>query len=162
MRYAYPVKLKRDEDGSCVASARDVPEALTEGESPGACLQAMSDALGAALAGYSLAGRPLPVPSEPRSTEHLVPVAPLVAAKLALRTALREQGISNVALAQRLGVSEGIVRRLVDPDHASRLDGVLQALSALGHALIIEDQPLPPDRGPLAHSARPAPGGALR
>ena len=146
MRYAYPVKLVRDEDGLYLATARDVPEALTEASSRIACLQAMSEALGAALAGYSLAGAPLPSPSPPKPSEHIVPVAPLVAAKLALRSAMQIHGISNVALAERLGVSEGVVRRLVNPDHASRLDGVLVALAALGHGLIIEDQiQVPPD-----------------
>ena len=29
---------------------------------------------------------------------------------------------------------------LVDPDHASRLDGIVAALVAIGHGLIIEDQ----------------------
>lgn len=153
MRYAYPVRLLRDEDGSYVATARDVPEALTEAATPLACLRAMSDALGAALAGYAVAARPLPVPSALKPNEHLVPVAALVAAKLALRSAQQRQGLSNVALAQRLGVSEGVVRRLVNPDHASRLDGVLEALAALGHGLIIEDQlQEPPDGGPLARA----------
>ena len=73
----------------------------------------------------------------------MVPVEPLVAAKLALRSAMQEQLVSNVALAQRLGVSEGVIRRLVNPDHASRLDGVVVALAAIGHGLIIEDQPKP-------------------
>jgi hypothetical protein len=40
-----------------------------------------------------------------------------------------EEGVSNVALARRLGVSEAAVRRLVDPDHASRLDDVVLASS---------------------------------
>ena len=31
MRYVYPVALKLDEDGLYIASARDVPEALTDG-----------------------------------------------------------------------------------------------------------------------------------
>ena len=73
----------------------------------------------------------------------MVAVAPLVAAKLALRSAMQEQLLSNVALAQRLGVSEGVIRRLVNPDHASRLDGVVAALAAIGRGLIIEDQEKP-------------------
>ncbi|MDR2212037.1 MAG: hypothetical protein LBE21_00205 [Pseudomonadales bacterium] len=146
MRYAYPVRVLRDEDGMYCATARDVPEALTEGGGVMACLQAMSEALGAALAGYSLDGRPLPAPSPLKTNEHLVPVAPLVAAKLALRSAMRAQGVSNVSLAANLGISEGAVRRLVNPDYASRLDGVLAALAALGQSLIIEDQiQTPPD-----------------
>ncbi len=55
---------------------------------------------------------------------------------------MKEQGVSNVALAERLGISEGAVRRLVNPDHASRLDGVVAALGVLGCGLVVEDQKL--------------------
>lgn len=140
MRYVYPVRLEQDENDLYVASVRDVPEALVDGETAEAVLFEMSEALGAALAGYSKEGRDLPRPSAAKRHEFLVPVAPLVAAKLVLRAAMREQGVSNVALAQLLDVSEGAVRRLVDPDHASRLDGVVAALFEIGHGLIIEDQ----------------------
>lgn len=140
MRYIYPVTVERDEDGRYVACALDVPEAITDGATREEALREMSEALGAALAGYVSEGRVVPAPSETAIGLCLVPVAPLVAAKLALRAAMREEGVSNVGLAQRLGLSEGAVRRLVDPDHASRLDGVVTALSALGHSLIIEDQ----------------------
>jgi antitoxin HicB len=140
MRYVYPVSLKQDEDGRHIASARDVPEAITDGETANEALLAMSDALGAALAGYSLEGRSIPVPSVGKRRDLQVPVAPLVAAKLALRCAMQEQQISNVALAQRLGISEGAIRRLVNPDHVSRLDGVVVALAAVGQDLIIEAQ----------------------
>lgn len=140
MRYVYPVTLEEDEDGRYVARARDVPEAITDGESEAEALREMSEALAAALAGYSIKGQALPVPSGAAPGEHLVPVEPLGAAKLALRAAMQEQGVSNVALAERLGISEGAVRRLVNPDHASRLDGVVAALSAIGHELVIEDQ----------------------
>lgn len=140
MRYVYPVTVERDEEGRYLAVAPDVPEALTDGATPEQALREMSDALGAALAGYAKAGRTLPVPSTTDANVHWVPVAPLVAAKLALRSAMREQDISNVVLAQRLGLSEGAVRRLVDPDHSSRLDGVIRALTELGHELIIEDR----------------------
>jgi antitoxin HicB len=140
MRYVYPVVLTPDPDGGYVATARDVPEAITHGDAIDEALIEMSDALGAALAGYSLEGREIPVPSEPETGERLVPVAPLVAAKLSLRNAMREQGVSNVALAERLGISEGAVRRLVNPDHMSKLDGVVAALAVLGRGIIIEDQ----------------------
>jgi antitoxin HicB len=139
MRYVYAIKLERDEDGAFVATSRDIPEALAEGATEQEALHEMSDALGAALAGYSVEGRALPEPSAAEQNEQWLPVAPLVAAKLVLRNAMAQEGITNVALAHRLGVSETIVRRLVDPDHASRLDRVVAALEVLGHGLIIED-----------------------
>jgi antitoxin HicB len=140
MRYVYPVALAEDEDGEFIATSRDVPEALTSGVTKSEALQAMSDALGAALAGYVLNQPGIPVPSTPVQGEYLVPVAALVAAKLALRSASRDEGISNTELARRLNISEGAVRRLMDMDHASRIDGVIAALTALGAGIIIEDQ----------------------
>jgi antitoxin HicB len=140
MRYIYPVELTGDADGRFTATCKDVPEALTDGDSEQSALDDMSDALGAALAGYSLAGRALPVPSKTCTGEYLVPVNALVAAKLALRTAMQAQSITNVNLAERLGISESAVRRLVNPDHFSRLDGVVAALQILGRRLVIEDQ----------------------
>ena len=139
MRYLYPVTVERDEDGRYLVRAPDVPEAVADGDTLEAALREMSDALGAALAGYAKAGRDIPSPSKPAPGACLVPVPALVAAKLVLRSAMKEEGVSNVALASRLGLSEGAVRRLVDPDHASRLEGVVAALRALGRDLVIED-----------------------
>ena len=139
MRYLYPVKLIRDEGQVYIASCRDVPEAVTDGSTPENTISAMSDALGAALAGYSLEKRDIPIPSKIQKNEQLVPVSALVATKLALRAAMAEKNISNVSLAERLGISEGAVRRLVDPDHASKLEGVIRALNILGHRIIVED-----------------------
>ena len=140
MRYIYPVLIDEDEDGRYVAKGIDIPEAVTDGKTRDEALRNMSDALGAALAGYTLGGRPLPKPSRAPAGSYRVPVAPLVAAKLILRQAMNEENISNIELARRLGVSEGAIRRLVNPDHVSRLDRIVSALRALGHELIIEDQ----------------------
>lgn len=139
MRYLYPVNIEQDEDGRYVVTAPDVPEAITDGASEREALHEMGDALGAALAGYVAEGRDFPVPSKAKPGARLVPVSPLVAAKLVLRTAMRDEGVSNVELAQRLGLTEGAVRRLTDLDHASRLDRVVAALDAMGRDLIIED-----------------------
>lgn len=143
MRYAYAVTLQQDEAGRHVALAPDVPEAMADGESAAQALVAMSAALGAALAGYALAGRELPVPSAPTRRQHVVPVDALVAAKLALRSAMRAESVSNSELARRLDVTEAVVRRLVDPDHASRMERVVVALQALGRGLIVEDRTFP-------------------
>jgi len=138
MRYAYPVTLARDADERVVASFPDVPEALTDGADETAALAEAADALAAALAGYARERRPLPRPSAAQG-RHIVPVPPLAAAKLALCEAMRRQEISNTELARRLGVTEAIVRRLVDPDHASRIERVQAALAALGVELVVEE-----------------------
>jgi len=138
MRYAYPVTLGPDTHGRVVASFEDVPEALTDGADETEAVAEAADALAAALAGYAREQRPLPRPSPARG-RHVVPVPPLAAAKLALCEALRRQAINNSELARRLGVTEAVVRRLVDPDHASRIERVQDALTALGVELIIEE-----------------------
>ena len=42
-------------------------------------------------------------------------IPPVVAAKLALYSVMRSQGVTRVALAARLGLSEGAVRKLLNP-----------------------------------------------
>ena len=68
-----------------------------------------------------------------------MPVPPLVAAKLSLYSAMREQGLSEAALGQRLGVNEEAARKLVNPDYGSHMSQVMRALRIVGRALIVED-----------------------
>jgi len=138
MRYAYPLELTPDEDGRILATFPDVPEAITDGADEAEAANEAQDALVAALAGYVHDKRDIPKPSR-SAGRRTIPLPPLVAAKLALYQAMRRQGLNNVALARKLGISEAAVRRLVDPDHASRIDRVEHALGVLGVDLVVED-----------------------
>ncbi len=62
----------------------------------------------------------------------------LPAAKLALYQAMREAGLTNVALGRCLKVSEAAVRRLIDLDHRSHIGQIEGALAALGKRLVVE------------------------
>ena len=55
----------------------------------------------------------------------------------ALAQAMIDEGISNVALAKRLGVTEAVVRKLLDLDHRSHIGQVERALAELGRRLEI-------------------------
>mgnify|MGYP006420757529 CR=1 FL=1 len=138
MRYAYPADIEDNEAGGLVVSFADVPEAITEGDTREEALTEASDALAVAMGGYVEARRAIPQPSAPRSDQALVALPTLTAAKLALYGAMREQGVTNVALAQRLQVSETVVRRLVHPDHDSKIERVEQALAMLSRHLVVE------------------------
>ena len=140
MRYAYPCVLTPDEDGWLTATFPDVPEAGTDGKTRNEALALAADALGAALAGYVHARRDIPAPSPLAKGQHLVPLSPIVAAKLALYSVMRAQGVTKVALGARLGVSEAAVRKLVNPDHRSHIGQVEKALKALGRSLVVEDK----------------------
>ena len=138
MIYAYPCDLAPDADGELVVSFADVPEAITGGADRFEALSMAEDALAAALAGYVHGKRDIPAPSAVVDGQELVAVPTVVAAKLALYSAMRAQRITKVELACRLGVSESAVRKLTNPDHRSDIGHVQKALQAVGHNLAVE------------------------
>lgn len=142
----FPARVTKGEDGFYLVTFRDVPEAGTDNQDREAAILAGADALTAALAGYLKEDRDLPRPSKLRAGEVLIHVDPSFAAKLALRQVLAEKGLSNVALAKVLGVHEKEVRRMLDPDHPTKLDRLDVALRALGYRVIVDVQPVTPSK----------------
>ena len=147
MRYAYPCNIVRDKEEerasgreAYTVSFPDVYGANTGGWSWEEALEMAKDCLGVALGMYVKAREDIPAPSPLVEGQILVSVAPIVAAKLALYAAMREQGVTNVALAVRLGLHENAVRRLVDPGHRSHIASVEKALRAVGRSLVVEDR----------------------
>ena len=138
MQLAYPAHVTRTGNGAVIVEFSDVPQALTEGQDEAEALAWAQDALIVALSGYLDAGVPLPKPSKVKKGDISVPVPPLVAAKLAIFSAMREQGVSRVELAARLKSDEKQVRRLLDLDHNSRFDQIEAALRVLGKTLVVE------------------------
>jgi hypothetical protein len=96
------------------------------------------NALESALAMYIAAKEPLPDPSKPEADEHMVRLSPLGMAKAALYDAMREQGVGRAELAYRLRWQLPQVSRLLDLRHASPMEHVEAALSALGLRLIVD------------------------
>lgn len=133
---AWPTELEPQEDGSILVSFPDVPEALTEGETRDAALEQAQDCLVAALGGYVKARLAIPRPS-PADGRTVIALPALAAAKIALYVAMRADDVSNAALAVRLGLSEGAVRRLIDLDHRSHIGQIETALHALGQRLMV-------------------------
>src|SRR5580704_15687912 len=99
---AYPACLTPDPDGGFTITFRDVPEAITEGDTREEALLHAEDALESALAMYVAAHEPLPKASIPESDEVMVPLSALGMAKTALYQAMGEQGIGRAELARRL------------------------------------------------------------
>jgi antitoxin HicB len=131
MRYAYPYDLTPQPEGGFTVTFPDVPEAVTQGEDEDEAAAMAEDALVTALSFYTDNAERLPRPSPARGRP-VAYVPPLVAAKLALHDAMLAAGVSNVALARRLGTDEKTVRRLRDPLHQSRINQIDAALRALG------------------------------
>ncbi len=138
MIYAYPCQLTSDEDEGVVATFPDVPEAITGGRDRDEALALAEDALAVALAGYVHEKWDIPTPRAATGGQVSVAVPAVIAAKLALYSAMKEQRITKVELAQRLGVSESAVRKLTNPDHRSHVSLVQKALRAVGQSLRVE------------------------
>jgi antitoxin HicB len=71
----------------------------------------------------------------------MISVPPLVAAKLALYGAMREQGVSGAELAQRLGVGEKVVQALLHLKRRTYLGLLEPALVELGVRLEVMVRP---------------------
>ena len=138
MLYAYPCQLTPDEDGAFIVAFPDVPEAISGGDDRAEALAMAEDALATALAAYVHEKRDVPAPSDASAGQQLVAVPPVVAAKLALYSAMRSGGITKVELARRLGVSESAVRKLANPDHRSHMSQVQKALTAVNRSVRVE------------------------
>ena len=135
---AYPATLSPDPAAGFTVTFRDVPEAITEGDTREEAVLHAEDALESALAMYIAAHEALPAPSPPRSGEAMVPLSALGMAKTALYEAMREQGVGRAELARRLRWHLPQVNRVLDLRHASKMEQVEAALAALGLRLIVD------------------------
>ena len=142
MQYAYPCNLIPDhEEGEgFIVTFPDVPGAITGAQTREESLFLAEDALVAMLAVYVQQQREIPTPSPVVDDQELVALPPIAAAKLALYTAMREQGITGDALAVRLNLSDSAIRKLLDPDCYSHISQIMKALRAVGRSLVIEDR----------------------
>ena len=131
MDFIYPALFTEDDDGF-VVSFPDVPEAITQGSTLAEALINAADALDEAICGYIDAGESLPSPGRTLANQHQIGVPLKTVLKHHLRIALRQAGISNVALANMLQVNEKEVRRMTDLDHNTKLERLQNALLVLG------------------------------
>jgi antitoxin HicB len=133
--YDYPVTITPLNNGDVMASFSDVPEAMTYGENEAFALEWAQDALHVALAGYMDDHKDIPAPSTPAPSQPTVSPSSLVALKLALYQAMRNQGISQLRLARLLHCDARQVRRLLDLDHQSTVNQLMDAAEVLGFHL---------------------------
>ncbi len=127
----YPAKFEL-EDGCYVVSFRDIPEALTQGYSLEEATEMAEDALQTAMDFYFEDNRPVPMPSQAQEGEHLISLPLSVWSKVLLLNTMLEQHISQTELAKRLHKPKQEVQRIVDLNHSTKIDTVIDALKALG------------------------------
>ena len=136
--FVYPAKFERgNKPGVLVVTFRDVPEAITQGDGRKDAAWQAGDCLEEAIAGRIADRREIPEASLLARGELPIPLAAPMAAKAALYLAMRDAGMTNTQLAQRLSCHEREVRRMLDPRHPTKLPRIQEALGALGKRLLL-------------------------
>jgi len=137
MNLNYPVCLEAAEEGGYVVTFPDVPEAITQGDDDGEALLRAMDVLETALSFYTDAGRDLPQAGKVKIGQCSVRPSALACIKLSIYQTMRDQGVKKSELARRLGWHMPQADRLLDLNHASRLDQAEAALGSLGRSLAV-------------------------
>lgn len=133
----YPARLQPDIQGGFVVTFRDIPEAITQGDTEAEALSMAEDALLTAMDFYFEDRRTVPLPSQALQGEHLVMLPASVAAKALLLNEMIATGLTNAELARRMGTRPQEMQRIVDLRHSTKIDTIAKALQCLGRHLDI-------------------------
>ena len=133
----YPAKLKAQEEGGYVVTFRDIPEAITQGESLADALKRAQDALETAMEFYFDDRREVPTPSAAKRGERLVALPVSESFKILLLNEMVRQNVRPAELAKRMRTSKQEINRITTLRHATKVDRIADALAALGKRLTI-------------------------
>jgi antitoxin HicB len=130
----YPIELKPDGKFFLVTFV-DIPEAITQGKNRKEALAMAADALESALDFYFDDTRAVPAPSRVKKGQDFVELPPSLSAKVILLNEMIKQGVRPAELARRLKTTPQEVNRLTNIRHATKIDGIADAMKALGKTL---------------------------
>lgn len=131
----FPARFEPDPAGGYTVTFRDVPEAITQGDSMDEAQAMAADALVTAMDFYFEDGRPVPSPSARQDGEIDVALSPSVGAKVLLLNLFVQSNQRPVDLARAMGVKPQEVTRILDLHHATKIDTLADAFGALGYRL---------------------------
>lgn len=133
----YPVRFEADPDGGFVVSFRDIPEALTQGDTLEGARDMALDALVTSLDFYFEDRRSVPLPSQPEQGEEVITLPASVWAKVLLLNLMVQKRVKNADLAKMIDTKPQEITRLVDLHHTTKIDQLQRAIAALGGQLQI-------------------------
>lgn len=128
----YPAKFSPTSSGGFVVTFRDIPEALTQGESESEAMDMAADALLTAMSFYFEGRRIVPLPSPAEPGERLIALPLSVTAKVLLLNEMVTQRYRPSELAKLMGVKPQEMTRLLNLSHPTKIDTVALALEKLG------------------------------
>ena len=127
----YPAKFDLD-DGCYVVTFRDIPEALSQGYSLDEAKEMALDALITAMDFYFDDQKTVPAPSEPQDGEYLIELPISIWSKILLLNTMLEARISQTDLAKQMNKSRQEMQRIIDLNHNTKIDTIVDALKILG------------------------------
>lgn len=142
----FPLQLEEDDNGTFLVTCPLLPEVTTFGENWADAIHHGAEAVEEAIAARVARWEDVPIPD----ADDLAPafektqatrISLLAEMKLDLYLACREAGVTRAELVRRLGWRREQVDRLFRFDHASRVDQIDAAISALGKKLDIKVSP---------------------
>ncbi len=136
--FAYPARFTKGKDGRILVEFIDLPRVSTDGKDFEEALEEAMDALGSDLSIRLSLRDEIPKPSAVKRGQRLVSVPQWLAPKLALFLSMRDRQVNNSELARRLGVHERVIRRMLDPEHASKPAKIQAAVASLGKQMTLE------------------------
>ena len=131
----YPATFTTDEDGGFVVTFRDIPEAITQGDTEEEAMDMAKDALITAMDFYFEEKRIVPKPSALEDGDRLVVLPMSITAKVFLLNEMISNKVTASDLARRLNTTPQDVNRLIDLQHATKIDTVERAIAVLGKRL---------------------------
>lgn len=132
----YPARFEPDEEGGgYVVTFRDIPEAITQGDTIDEARSMGADALLTAMDFYFEDKRPVPAPSKAKKGEELIALPASVSAKVMLLNEMLAQGVTPSELARRMGTRPQEVNRIMDLGHTTKIDTIAAAFEAIGRHL---------------------------
>jgi len=131
----YPAYFEAAPEGGYVVTFRDVPEAITQGDSEAEAADMAADALVTAMDFYFVDRRRIPLPSAAKKGERLIPLPHSIVVKVLLLNEMLSAGISNAELARRMGTRPQEMTRVLNLRHNTKIDTISQALAAMGRDL---------------------------
>ncbi|MFY9261181.1 MAG: type II toxin-antitoxin system HicB family antitoxin [Gallionella sp.] len=131
----YPATFEPAPEGGFVVPFRDIPEAITQGDTEAEAFDMAQDALLTAMEFYFDDKRRVPMPSTPQASDRLVSLPLSIWAKVLLLNEMLAQRITPSELARRLNTTPQNMNKVIDLGHTTKIDALADAMRALGRRL---------------------------
>lgn len=133
----YPAKIEKNSKGGYTVTFRDLPEAVTDGNTYRSALLMAEESLKKALNRCFRVKVPMPKPSAPNEDEVIIYLPASIVVKALLMDTLVKEGITQAQLAKKMGIPSQHITRLTRLNSMTKLDTMEKAFRAIGKELII-------------------------